>query len=198
MPKPRRQNRRAFTLVEAMVSTGITAVAGSAVLLGIASTVATTDDMLGRAQAAGVAQQLMDEIAGQLYCEDPSNPYQLPLGPTSAEAAGVARELYNDIDDYVSFTSQPLKDRYGVVLGTENGKGGQRDPNFRIGANYFANWQQTVTVYYVNPADLTQAMPAGQTSQHRAVEVKIYFKDASQATRPLASLRRVFTYVPIQ
>jgi type II secretory pathway pseudopilin PulG len=194
----RHASRRAFTLIEAVISTGITVVAGSAVLLGIASSVTTTNDVLARAQAAGIAAQILDEAAGQLYCEDPTIAYQYPLTRSSYEAGGSGRERYNDIDDYVDLTYQPAKDRFGVLLGTEDGRGGQRDPNFRLGTSYFTNWEQKINVLYVNPADQTQALPAGQTSQYRAVEVTINFKHPTLGTRPLATVRRVFSHVPIQ
>jgi type II secretory pathway pseudopilin PulG len=188
----RRQKRRAFTLVEAMVSTTITVIAGSAVLLGIASSIKTTDDVLSRTQAGGMASLLMDEIAGQLYCQNPASPYEYPLG-----APGIDRDQYDDIDDYEGFLSQPPRDRFDFPLGTEDRQGGQRDPSFRIDPNYFANWEQKVSVYYVDANDPSQPLSPGLTSAFRAVDVNINYKDASQATRPLAGLRRVFTYVPI-
>jgi type II secretory pathway pseudopilin PulG len=197
-PAARRAYRRAFTLVEAMVATSITAVAGSALLLGISSSLKTTNDVLNQSLAAGVAQRLMDEIAGKLYCGDPTQPYQYPLGPDAYEAGSVCRERYNDIDDYNVFSSQPPKDCWGVAIGADDGQGGTRDPHFQIGASLFANWQQNVSVYYVNPANLSQALPAGQTSDYRAVEVTINFKDPVQGTRLLTTVRRVFTYVPSQ
>jgi type II secretory pathway pseudopilin PulG len=198
MSKLRRDSCRAFTLIEAMISTAITVAVGSAVLLGIASSVATTNDVLARAQAAGIAQQIMDEISGQRYCEDPNYAYQYPFYRSSYEAGGTGRERYNDIDDNYDLTYQPAKDRFGVLLGTEDGRGGQRDPNFRVDSGYFANWEQKINVLYVNPADQTQALPAGQTSQYRAVEVTINYKHPSEGTRPLATLRRVFSHVPTQ
>ncbi len=194
----RRARRAAFTLVEAMVSTSITVIAGSAVLLGIASSVKSTGDVLNQSVAAGMAQQLMDEISGQLYCEDPADPYQYPLGPGAYEAAGVCRERYNDIGDYNGYSSQPPKDRWGVVLGTENGNGGTRNPLFSLGGTAFASWQQSVSEYYVSSTDHSQALQAGQTSDHRAVEVRIYFNHPTQGQRLLASVRRVFSYVPNQ
>jgi type II secretory pathway pseudopilin PulG len=194
----RHKHRRGFTLIEAVVSTALTVLAGSAVLLGIASAVMTTDDTLARTQAAGMAQQVMDEIAGQIWCEDPQNPYQYPLTPSSYEAAGVARERYNDIDDYVSSTSQPPEDRWGYAMGSEDGHGGQRDPALRAGTDDFARWEQIISVYYVSASNQSVALNPGQTSQYRAVEVKINFKHPQQGTRNLATLRRVFTYVPIQ
>ncbi|MGD9722393.1 MAG: hypothetical protein AB7O59_12890 [Pirellulales bacterium] len=188
-----RASRCAFTLVEAMVSTAITVIAGSAVLLGIASAISTADDVLARTQAAGMAEQLMDEIAAQRYCENESAPYEYPLGPQ-----GAARPQFNDLDDYAGLVSQPPLDRFGVALGTGNEEGGQRDPHFCAGANDFAQWQQNVSVYYVDAANPAQALPAGQTSDMRAVEVTISRVESSGAARPLAKLRRVFSYVPIQ
>jgi type II secretory pathway pseudopilin PulG len=194
----RRIRRRAFTLVEAVVATSITAVAGSALLLGISSSLKTTNDVLYQSLAAGLAQRLMDEIAGKLYCGDPTTPYEYPLGPSAYESGGVCRERYTDTGDYNGFSAQPPKDYWGVAIGTEDGQGGTRDPHFQISSSLFANWQQSVSVYYVNPANLSQALPAGQTSDYRAAEVKIYFKDPNQGTRLLTTLRRVFTHVPSQ
>jgi type II secretory pathway pseudopilin PulG len=198
MPNRRRTDRNAFTLVEAVVATSITAIAGCALLLGIASSLKTTNDVLFQSLATGMAQQLMDEICGKIYCGDPAVPYQYPLGPSSTESAGVCRERYDDIDDFNGVTSQPPNDCWGKTLGTDDGQGGTRDPHFQAGPAVFSNWQRTVSVYYLNPANLSQALPAGQTSDFRAAEVKVFYHDANQGTRLLTTLRRVFTYVPIQ
>jgi type II secretory pathway pseudopilin PulG len=194
----RRAQRRAFTLIEAVVAIGITVVAGSAVLLGIASSVTAADDALERTQAAGMAQQLMDEIAGQLFCEDPAQPYQYPFTRNAYESAGQGRERYNDIDDYEPISTQPPTGRWGVALGTEDGVGGLRDPNFRVASGTFATWQQSARVYYVSTSDPTQILPAGTTSAYRMVEVKINVIHPTEGTRTLATLRRVFAHVPIQ
>ena len=61
--------RAGFTLVEAVVSTAIVTMAGSALLLGVASAIDATDIVLEQALAEGMAQQLMDEIAGRQYAE---------------------------------------------------------------------------------------------------------------------------------
>jgi type II secretory pathway pseudopilin PulG len=196
-PAARGAHRRAFTLVEAMVATSITAVAGSALLLGISSSLKTTNDVLNQALAAGLAQRLTDEIAGKLYC-DPTAPYAYPLGPNAYEAGSVCRERYFETGAYNGFSAQPPKDYWGIAIGTEDGQGGTRDPTFQISSSLFANWQQSVSVYYVNPANLSQALPAGQTSDYRAAEVKIYFRDPNQGTRLLTTLRRVYANVPSQ
>jgi type II secretory pathway pseudopilin PulG len=191
-----RVGRRAFTLIEAMVSTAILVTAGSALLLGISTTIHTTNDAVDQAQATGMAAALMDEVIGCTYCADLADPYQLPLGPNAYEAAGACRERYNDIDDFAGITSQPPKDMWGIRLGTEDGQGGQRDPNFRVATTDFASWQQAISVYYVNPANLAQALPAGQTSDLRAVEVRINVIDPLRGTRNLSTSRRVISYVP--
>ena len=59
-----------FTLVEATVALAITAVAASALLLGVTSSLHTTDDCLQQTIAAGLAQQLLDEVLGANCIED--------------------------------------------------------------------------------------------------------------------------------
>jgi type II secretory pathway pseudopilin PulG len=194
----RRGTRCAFTLIEAVVAIGITVVAGSAVLLGIASSVTAADDELARTQAAGMAQQLMDEIAGQLFCEDPAQPYQYPFARNAYESAGQGRERYNDIDDYEPIATQPPTGRWGVPLGSDDGVGNLRDPNFRAASDTFAAWQQSARIYYVSASNPSQILPAGSTSPYRMVEVNINLIHPTQGTRTLATLRRVFTHVPIQ
>jgi hypothetical protein len=104
---------------------------------------------------------------------------------------GVGRERYDDIDDFCAVSATPPRDSYNVLLGTENGAGGQRHPNFAASTGLYANWRQAVEVYYVNNTNLSQRLAAGQTSNYRAVEVKIL-----DDTRELARLRRVIAYVP--
>jgi len=188
--------RGGFTLIEAIVSTAITVMAGSALLLGISSSLRTADDVRDLALANGIAQRLLDDISGKMYCGDPTIPFQYPLGPSATEAASVCRERYDDIDDFCNVPAQVPNDCWGVPLGSDNGQGGLRDPNFRIPSTFFARWQQSVSVFYLNPSNLTQALGAGQTSEYRAAEVTVSYRDPVQGTRVLAKIRRVFTYVP--
>lgn len=188
-------DRRGFTLIEALVSVTLTVVAGTALLYGVYDSIGNTKRALEQTIAVGLAQQMMDEIAGMKYCEDYTQPYQWPLAANATELAGVGRSLFNDIDDYVNIRNQPPVDRWNVLIGDDNGSGGSRHQNFRA-SSYLTNWRREVDVYYVSNTDLTTALASGQTSSFRAVEVRMYVYDPNGAKRLLTTLRRVFAYVP--
>lgn len=188
--------RRAFTLVEALVSTAITAVASAAVLLGIANSIDATDANLQQTLAIGMAQQLMDEIAAQRYMEAGGDPYATTLGPDSGEFVGPGRSQFDDIDDYNGYRCQPPTDRFGIALGQDDGQGGVRSAGFQARGGYFSRWHQLVDVYYVDNANPSLALPAGSTSNYRAVRVMILVDDAVRGPLARAQLTRVFAYVP--
>jgi prepilin-type N-terminal cleavage/methylation domain-containing protein len=196
---PSSQAPRGFTLIEAMVVICLAAIAGSALLLGTSSSIYGTDDAMRQTIAYGMAQQLMDEAVGCRYVELGGNPYQTPLGPAASETAGGTRKLYDDIDDFNGFRGQPPTDAYGVVLGTDNGQGGQRNAAFQCRAGFFQNWRREIDVYYVSDANLAARLPANQTSDYRAVEVRILYNDPAGGSRELVKLRRIVAYVaPLQ
>ena len=187
--------RRGFTLIEAMVSTTIAALAGAALLQGIYSSIGSTKSAQEQTIAAGLAQQMMDEIAGKIYCAVRNSPYETSLGPSAAEQAGAGRSLYNDIDDFNGIRSGPVKDPWGVAVGDDDGKGGSRHPSMRV-ASSLTKWRREVDVYYVSNSDLKTKLGAGLTSDFKMVEVRVYIDDPSGARRLLATLKRVFAYVP--
>src|SRR6185436_16592605 len=127
----------------------------------------------------GIAQQLMDEIAGKRYYGALSggSPYQTTLSAASGEISGSNRSQCDDIDDFNGITNKPVKDLYGIALGTDNGQGGTRSANFRISSSFFARWREQVDVYYVSNTNFSQKLAAGQTSDFRAVEINIYYDD---------------------
>jgi type II secretory pathway pseudopilin PulG len=188
-------SRRAFTLIEAMVSIALAAMAGTALLLGSTSSLQSTDESLKRTIASGLAQQLMDEVAGNPYCEA-GQAYAVPIACTSYESQGTGRERYDDIGDYNGVRTQPPKDLWGVALGKDDGLGGQRYVNFQALSGFLENLRQEIDVTYVSETNPTAALPAGQTSDYRAVEVRIMYVDPRGGSRQLAKLRRVVAYVP--
>ena len=204
MPKPgfnlsvprRARSRAAFSLVEAIVALTIMAVAGAALMAGMDSSLQTTNASLEETIALGMAQQLMDEAIGERYMEYGVNPYQYPLGPSAAEQATGTRELFDDIDDYNGFVSQPPTDAFGIALGADDRQGGQRPENFWAPPGFFDHWQQQIEVYYVDGSDPSTRLPDGQTSDYRAVEVRILVDDPHRGPRTLVQLRRVVAYVP--
>ena len=189
--------RRGFTLVEALMATAVTAIAGSTLLIGISSSLRTTDDNMRATIAFGLAEQLMDEIAGSRYAGVGDGPYQVSLGPTLAEAAGGGRQLFDDIDDYHRFTAGPPQDPWGIPLGRGQGDGNARNPNFQIADGYFDAWRREVEVYYVDESDHSVRLSAVQTSNFRAVEVRVYYTDPVAGEVLLADVRRVFSYFPV-
>lgn len=187
--------RAGFTLVEAVVSTAIVTMAGSALLLGIASAIDATDLVLEQAQAEGMAQQLMDEIAGRRYAEPGAGGFQTTLGPESGETSGVGRTAFDDLDDYHGLNASPPCDQWGMPLAEDDGAGSRRPAKLRQ-ANVFRGWRQHVEVFYASPTDFTKPLAAGQTSNYRVARVSIYRDEAGKAGRLLTQLSRVFCYVP--
>jgi type II secretory pathway pseudopilin PulG len=196
--KSRAVRRFAFTLVEAMVSLAILSIAGSAILLTTTSSLQTTTEAVHRTMAIGLARQLMDEIAGCRYADplNPAEPYPLLLGPGAWEQLGKGRERYNDIGDYNQYSARPPQDPRGIPLGLDDGQGGQRHSSVCITASRLSRWEQSVQVYYVDDNDPSVRLPLGQTSNHRAVEVAIYFHDSQRGRLEMSRMRRVFAYVP--
>jgi type II secretory pathway pseudopilin PulG len=196
-PVGRRQRlAAAFTLVEALLSISVAALAASVLLLGITSSVQTTDEALQQTIAGGMAQQLLDEVVGGRYMELGCSPYDTYLCPGAAETAPGTRELFDDIDDYNGFRSRPPTDLWGIGLGKDDGEGGERHPDFQAPAGFFDNWREEIDVYYVSPSDLTAGLAAGQVSDYRAVVVRVLYVDPEGGERVLAELRRVVAYVP--
>lgn len=176
----------------------LASIAGSALLLGTTTSLDSTDEAMRQTIAYGMAQQLMDEIIGCRYMCVGGNPYQFPFGPNASEALG-PRAYYDDIDDFNGLRFQPPTDPYGIALGADNGQGGLRNPNFRCRGDFFQYWRQEIDITYVAESNLNSNLPSGQTSDYRAVEVRIIFNDPQTGPRTLAKLRRVVAYVaPLQ
>ena len=191
-----RRHRAAFTLIEALVAITITALAGSTLLLGTSTSLKTTHDAQEQAIAQAMAQQLMDEIMGTGYLNDSGSAYAVTIQPDSSERSGSSRLSFDDIGDFNGYRCQPPKDAWGIELGKDDGAGGLRNAKFQVPAGMFDNWQQQVDVYYVSESAPMTQLSSGQTSDYRAVEVRIIYADPSGSTRELAKLRRVVAYVP--
>jgi prepilin-type N-terminal cleavage/methylation domain-containing protein len=195
------KSRHGFTLIEALVSTTIAAIAGTALLQGIYGSIASTKSAQEQTIAVGLAQQLMDEISGKTYCAVRNQPYETTLGPSTTEQAGVGRSLYNDIDDFNGVRDVQPKDKWNIAIGDDDGRGpsggssGLRHPSLRD-STFLAKWRREVDVYYVSATDLKTKLSAGQTSDYRIVEVRVYVDDPNGARRNVVTLKRVFAYVP--
>jgi prepilin-type N-terminal cleavage/methylation domain-containing protein len=190
--------RKGFTLVEAMVSISVVSVAGTAMMLGIASSMTTSYDAMDRTIAEGMAEQLVDEVAGRLYAVS-GGQYQWPLTANNVELSLPGRQ-FDDIDDYngrgKGLAYEPPVDWQGIALGTDDGEGDERHPNFRVASDFFSDWRQEIEVYYVNENNPAVRLTGSNTSNSRAVEVRILKSGDKGAYQELASIRRVFSYIP--
>ena len=186
--------RSGFTLVEAVASMAIVTVAGSAMLMGIASTIDTTDMVLEQAQAEGIAQQLMDEIAGCRYSEPGSNGHGT-LGPESGEVNAASRAAFDDLDDYSGLNVSP-RDPWGIVIGSDDGAGSSRPAALQLPTTILQGWSERVEVYYADPSNFAAPLAAGQTSDYKVVSVSVYRQESGQPARRLVQVTRVFSYVP--
>lgn len=192
----RRARRAAFTLVEALVGISMMSIAGTALLLGVSSTMDVTQDVLDRTIAQGMAEQLMEEVLGKRYMSADVGPQQYPLGPNAYELAGTGRARFDDIDDYHGYRSQPPTDRWNVPLGRGDGAGSQRHANFRVPTTRLANWRQEIDVRYVSESNLSTRLSGSQTSNYRVVQVRIVAVQPGGGVIELANLKRVVAYVP--
>ena len=165
--------------------------ASSSLLLASYTSMYHTTDAVDRALAAGIAEQLLDEITGLPYKEKGTSAYSV-LGP---EAGETTRLSFDDLDDYNGYSETGvLADRWGVQLGQGDGAGNLRDPAFRASNTYF-RWHVQVSVVYVNENDPTEVLAAGLTSGLRRVDLQI--KTSNDASgRELASMSRVIGYAP--
>jgi hypothetical protein len=85
---------------------------------------------------------------------------------------------------------------WGVPIGQGSGGGGLRHAEMRAPASFFDDFRQQIDVYYVSGDNPSQRLWPGQTSGHRAVEVRILRVDSDGSATELARLRQVFSYVP--
>jgi len=178
-----------------MVSLGIIAMSASVLLLAAQTTVQSRTDAMEQTIATGLAQQLIDEVLGQPYHSPGNSPTAYPLGPSGYESGGDGRERFNETGDYNGYVAEGAVDMRGVPLGEGDGSGGLRHPNFRV-ASFFHKFRQEIEVYYVDDNDPSIRLGPGQTSAHRAVEVRIGRINTDGSMSELVRLRQVFAYVP--
>jgi type II secretory pathway pseudopilin PulG len=192
--RPKRDARRAFSLVEALVALTIMSLAGSVMLLAVESCLTATTEAVDRLIADGMANQLLDEISLKRFMAPGDTPLSIS-GPNATETAGSGRERFNDMDDYKNFSAHPAQGIWGETLGTGNDSGLPRNTNFCVPSSQFTNWRQRVDIYFVNATNHSQKLTSG-TSYYRAVEVTIEYVDTDGSVIPLARRRRVYAYLP--
>jgi type II secretory pathway pseudopilin PulG len=194
-PSEKTRARPAFSIVEATVAIAITALAVAALATVTTSSLLATNDAVANTIADGIAQQLLDEVMLEKYAVDSASALSLAFGPNSAEQAGAGRSLYDDTDDFYNLSKAPPQGIYGEELGRGNDAGSLRDPAFAIPTGYFGKFRERTRVYFVSPNDLTTEITAYGTS-YRCCEAIVEQLRSDGSWVPLASRRRVFSYVP--
>lgn len=109
--------RRGFTLMESVIASGVLALLVVAGLNASGALGAARRDLGDRALAAGLAADLMSEIASMPY-EDPTNA-EGKLGQEVGEP--LSRDAFDDVDDYAGLMESPPLDASGIALTTEAG-----------------------------------------------------------------------------
>jgi hypothetical protein len=145
--------------------------------------------------ALGMAQQLLDEQSTKMYFAVGDSPTSSIIGATSSEAVS-PRQNYTAIGAYNGLRTQPPTDLYAIPLGTDDGDGTTRDPNFQVDSNTFSRWKQQVDVYYVTDSAPTTPISSGGSTNYRMTCVQILYNDPFKGWQTLASLTKVFSYVP--
>ena len=132
MTPHRPPRRRAFTIVEAALSTIVIGVMLVAALNTVAASRASQARNTSRTVGVELAKSLMAEITAQTY-EDgglPVGSFGLPLAKVTGN-----RSKFNDVDDYDGLSDTPPKAKDGTALGG------------------LPEWSRTVRVRWVNPAN---------------------------------------------
>ncbi|MCE7973214.1 MAG: hypothetical protein DYG92_02640 [Leptolyngbya sp. PLA1] len=103
--------------MESVIASGVLALLVVAGLNATGALGAARRDLGDRALAAGLAAALLSEITSKPY-EDPTNA-EGKLGQESDET--LARDAFDDVDDYAGLMESPPLDASGIALTTEAG-----------------------------------------------------------------------------
>lgn len=195
------QNRRGFTLVEAMAAIVTVAIIGAALLLAVEGTITATSQALDRMIAEGIAKQYLDEAFGLPYVSptlttvDPNAVLSGQLGGSD----GPERIHWDAMDD---FAGPPDADPQTMYVdapphnsaGENWGSGANRPASLAVRSDYFDQWRVETNVNYVNPDNLAQIQSA--PSYYRLFEVRVFLQQPDGALALLAHLKRIHSHVP--
>lgn len=149
--------RRAFTIVEATISTIVVAVMLVAALNTVGASRMTQHRAALVSRAQLLAEALLAEVLQQRYEEPEGTP---AFGREAGELA-TTRAAWDDVDDYDGWSASPPTEKDGTVLANATG------------------WKRTVTVARIDPQDPGQAR-ATETGAKR-ITVTASYHDVPQA-----------------
>jgi MSHA pilin protein MshD len=148
--RPAPSLRRAFTLVEAVISLIIVSVMFTAAMSTAGAARVREQKAIDRQQGLFLAQSLMSEILDKAYID----PGPLPVFGLEATELLSPRSAYNDVDDFDGLVDSPPKDSGGTPI-----------------AGY-SRWSRSVSVQWVTPAALNTASLTDSSLKRITVTVK--------------------------
>ncbi|MBI4580993.1 MAG: prepilin-type N-terminal cleavage/methylation domain-containing protein [Planctomycetes bacterium] len=143
---------RAFTLVEAVISTVIVSVAMVAALTSVSRSSLFRRIANERQIGFQLGQQLMAEILSKDYL-DPAYPGGGSMGPGGDETATGNRSLYDDVDDYNGWLECPPRLADGTVIANRT------------------QWYRKVNVAWVRPT--SPDVPVGYETWLKRITVEV-------------------------
>lgn len=143
-----RKQRRAFSLVEALLATVIVAILVVAALGTFGAIAKSRFIRAERQQAFALASQFMAEILQARFASGSNN-----AGQDGGETPGNTRQ-FDDVDDYNGFSSLVLRNRDGNKL------------------TGLDDWRVSTTVTYVDPLDPAVASVSATSLKRIAVTVR--------------------------
>jgi hypothetical protein len=144
-----KRDRRAFSLVEAALSTLLVGILLVASLRAAAEVTRNRTVLAQAALAPALAQQLLSEILAAYYADSGSNP---GFGPESGESTGT-RSAFNDIDDYSGWSESPPRSKDGTTMSDYTG------------------WTRSVQVARVSPSNPATVLSTDQGLKRITVTV---------------------------
>ncbi len=147
--------KRALSMIEVALSTVIIAVVLLSAMNMVGAAGMSMSSMANRATGTLLAEQLMAEILEQAYEERSLEPGS--FGTEAVEAVPGDRSLYDDVDDYDTWSASPPQNKDGTLIPDRS------------------DWRRSVAVAYVNPSNLTQTVES--SSGVKRVTVTVSFNN---------------------
>jgi len=154
------QRPGAFTLVEAVVSLVVV----GAMLVAALSTVGASRLSQYKTSQYSRGQLLAELLMAEILTQDYLDPNGTPVFGTEGGESTSTRVDFDDVDDYDGWSSSPPAAKDGTPLAGLSG------------------WQRSVTVQWVDPADVTQVKASESNAKRVTVTVSCNNKQVGSLT----------------
>ncbi len=154
----RLSRRRAFTIVEAVISTIIVAIMFVAALNTVGASRRIQQQTVVAVEGRQLAESLLAEVLRQSY-EDPNGS---PVFGLEAGEAAATRADFDDVDDYHGWSAAPPVAKDGTPLANVSG------------------WTRTVAVVWIHPHD--PAVVKASETRAKRITVTASYNNATLAT----------------